>query len=267
METMNVGLIQCDVALGQPKLNIDRAIRLMEQSSADLWVLPELFHSGYTFTSRDELAALAEPIPGGPTCQALKSFAASCSCAIVAGIAECAGGQFYNSAALITGNGVEGVYRKVHLFDREKFWFSPGNLPYSVHTINRANIGMMICFDWLFPEAARTLALKGADILCHPSNLVLPFCQNAMITRCLENRVFAITANRIGSESRGGESLTFTGGSQIIDPRGAVLARAGRDAEESLVVAIDPELARDKGITRNNNALSDRRPGMYELGG
>ncbi|MFZ5515218.1 MAG: nitrilase-related carbon-nitrogen hydrolase [Candidatus Zhuqueibacterota bacterium] len=264
---MNIGLIQFDVTFGQPKLNIDRAIRLMEQSIADLWVLPELFHSGYSFTSRDELAALAEPIPDGQTCQALLAYAAKQSCAIVAGIAESAGGQFYNSAALITKDGVVGVYRKVHLFDREKFWFSPGDLPFSVHKINYVAIGMMICFDWLFPEAARTLALKGADVLCHPSNLVLPYCQSAMITRCLENRVFAITANRIGAESRGDGSLTFTGGSQIIDPRGQILFRAGRDTEESVVVSIDPELARDKSITRNNNALNDRRPDMYEMGG
>ncbi len=122
----------------------------------------------------------------------------------------------------------------------------------------------MICFDWIFPEAARTLTLKGADIICHPANLVLPYCQNAMVTRCLENRVFAITTNRIGSEKRNGSELTFTGASQITGCSGEILHRAQIDEEKACVIEIDAQLARNKNITENNNILTDRRLKMYE---
>jgi predicted amidohydrolase len=121
----------------------------------------------------------------------------------------------------------------------------------------------MICFDWIFPEAARSLALLGADLIAHPSNLVLPYCHAAMVTRALENGVFTATANRVGTESRAGRSLTFTGGSRIIDPRGRVLAEAGTATEETLVVDLDPAAARDKMITDHNHRLADRRPGLY----
>jgi len=128
-----------------------------------------------------------------------------------------------------------------------------------------AKVGLMICFDWIFPEACRSLALKGADIICHPSNLILPYCQTAMTTRAMENGLFTITANRIGSERRNGQELTFTGGSQIVDPRGRVLAQASRDQEEVVVVEIDPIQARDKNFTASNHLFRDRRVDLYEF--
>jgi predicted amidohydrolase len=121
----------------------------------------------------------------------------------------------------------------------------------------------MICFDWIFPEAARSLALQGADLIAHPSNLVLPYCHAAMATRALENGVFVATANRVGTEDRAGRSLTFTGGSRVIDPRGRVLAAAGTASEETIVVELDPAAARDKTITAHNDRLGDRRPELY----
>jgi predicted amidohydrolase len=122
---------------------------------------------------------------------------------------------------------------------------------------------MMVCFDWIFPESARTLALLGADIICHPSNLVLPYCPDAMVTRCIENRVFAITANRVGSESRNKETLTFIGRSQVVDPKGKILHRASDKDEEANVVEIDPATARNKSLNRFNDLLKDRREKLY----
>jgi predicted amidohydrolase len=122
---------------------------------------------------------------------------------------------------------------------------------------------MMICFDWFFPEAARSLALLGADVIAHPSNLVLPYCPDAMPTRCLENRLFAITANRVGSESRGKERLTYIGLSEVVDPKGKILYRASDKNEEGHVVEIDPTLARDKSLNRYNHLLKDRRDRFY----
>ena len=157
------------------------------------------------------------------------------------------------------------MYRKVQLFHNEKTIFEPGDRPPAVVEVGGVRLGMMICFDWIFPEVARTLALKGADILCHSTNLVLPFCQDAMVTRCIENRVFAATSNRVGTESRAGSELTFTGRSQVVAPRGEILTRAEVEGEGVFVVEIDPMLARDKAITSTNDVLGDRRPGLYEL--
>ena len=155
-------------------------------------------------------------------------------------------------------------YRKSHLFWYEKRFFSPGNTGFRVHDIGIARIGMMICFDWVFPEVCRVLALNGADIICHPSNLVLPHCPQAMITRCLENRVFAVTANRVGSESRtAGSPLKFIGKSQIVDPDGRVLCRASDNKVETMVIDINPKLARDKRITPKNDLFVDRRVDLF----
>ena len=121
----------------------------------------------------------------------------------------------------------------------------------------------MICFDWAFPESARILALKAADIICHPSNLVLPFCHDAMVTRCIENRVFAATANRVGEEQRGGKDrLRFNGQSQVVDPAGNILFRLQQEETER-VVAIKAGQARDKKITLHNDLLRDRVPSLY----
>ncbi len=122
----------------------------------------------------------------------------------------------------------------------------------------------MICFDWRFPESARTLALAGADVVAHPSNLVLPHCPQAMITRCLENRVFAVTADRVGTEERiPGSPLRFIGQSQVVDPDGNILIRASETDEEIQIVDIDIEKARNKSINAYNDLFKDRRNDIY----
>ncbi len=262
---MKVGFAQFDVRFGDKRSNLNAIAHLIHQSTADLWVLPELFNTGYLFTAREELERLAEPIPEGETVQFLIGLARELNAHIVAGIAERYEDAFYNSAVLVDRTGVLGLYRKIHLFDQEKFWFAPGDLPFQIWDIGLAKVGLMICFDWIFPEAARTLALKGAQVICHPSNLVLPYCQNAMVTRCLENRIFAVTANRIGTEQRAGKTLTFTGGSQITGTKGQILYRASNNREEAMVIEIDPQEAFEKWVTSNNQIFEDRRPEMYEL--
>ncbi|MBI2471715.1 MAG: acyltransferase, partial [Planctomycetes bacterium] len=227
--------------------------------NADLRVLPELFNSGYQFTSGEEALALSEKIPDGQTTQALIKLAKEKKLYIVTGLAERENERCYNSAVLVGPNGFIDCYRKLHLFYREKLWFEPGNAEPEVYDIGHAKVGIMICFDWFFPEVARCLSLKGADIICHPANLVLPYCPQAMITRCLENRVYAITANRVGIEERSGESLTFIGTSQVLGTKGEILYRATSDREESIVVEIDPVKARDKQVTAVNHIFEDRR--------
>ena len=121
----------------------------------------------------------------------------------------------------------------------------------------------MICFDWIFPEVARVLALQGADLICHPSNLVLQHCQKAMLTRSLENSVYSVTANRTGKEIRPRGELSFTGNSQIVGPKGNIMAQSNSQEDEVVVQEIDLAIARDKSITENNDLLGDRRPEFY----
>jgi len=182
---------------------------------------------------------------------------------IVAGLIERDGEKLYNAAVLVTPHGYKDKYRKMHLFNEEKLWFAPGDLGFAVHDLGICRIGIMICFDWLFPESMRILALKGADVICHPANLVLPFCQEAMVTRCLENRIYAITANRTGVETRAGKSFRYTGKSQITAPGAQVLFRGGAETEEIGMAELDIAVVRDKKINAYNDLFNDRRPGHY----
>lgn len=261
---MKIAAVQMNCRFDEPERNRRRALQLLERSQADLYVLPELFNSGYWFSSREEALAAAEPVPQGETCRVLIAAAQRLQCHLVAGLAEKAGDRLFNASVLIGPGGLIACYRKIHLFDEEKKWFDPGDTPLSVHDIGSAKVGLMICFDWMFPESMRSLALQGGQIICHSANLVMPYCQAAMVTRCLENGVFAITANRVGHDRRGGQSLHFTGQSQITDPRGRVMARASKLMEEVLVRDIDPSLADDKWLNPANHLLNDRRPALYK---
>jgi 5-aminopentanamidase len=262
---MRVGYYQNNPEFGKVNDNLDRITAALDAAEADLVVLPELCASGYQFLSAEEVRSLAEPVPVGPTTQRLIALAKRKEMAIVAGLPERAGTACFNSAIAVGPQGFIGCYRKTHLFFEETLFFTPGDTGFQVWDIGSAKVGVMICFDWYYPESARTLALKGADIICHPSNLVLPNCPDSMPVRCLENRVFAVTSNRTGSEARHGkERLTYIGSSEIVSPRGVILQRAPRDQEALCVLDIDPAEARDKSVTRYNDLLRDRRTSLYE---
>lgn len=250
---MRVGFFQMEPELLNVEANVDKALRILEKTDADLMVLPELFHSGYAFQTKAEVERTAESIPGYTT-EKLSEISADKNMVIVAGICEKASHTYYNSAAYISEKYIK-VYRKVHLFLDEKKFFSPGN-EFFVYD----SIGIMVCFDWLFPEAARTLMLKGARLIAHPSNLVLPYCPDAMLVRSLENRTFTVTCNRVGEE----RGLCFIGKSQITDPKGNLLYRAGTE-EEVAVRNINLEEADNKFITEKNNILQDRNPDAYTI--
>ena len=239
-------------------LNVKKILKTAGEEGVDLLVLPELVNSGYMFSSRDEAFARSEAIPNGSFSSTLREWSLE-GRAVVAGICEMKAGNLYNSAAVFADGEHLATYRKIQLFDRENEWFLPGNEEPPVVDYKGHKIGVMVCFDWAFPEAARILALKRADIILHPANLVLPYCQNAMITRSIENKVFTATANRVGTE----RGVVFSGMSQITSPKGDVLLRLG---EEKLKVAwadIDLSLARNKMITKRNDVMEDRRPSVY----
>ncbi len=260
---MRLGVFQFAPVYGDVAGNTRRILGALSGAEADLVVLPELPFTGYAFGSREELLRLAEEPEGSPAVEALAGACREGDMHVVAGFAERSGERVYNSALLVGPEGPEAAYRKLHLFDREKEWFDPGDAPPAVHEVRGARVGMMVCFDWVFPEVARTLALKGADVLCHPANLVLAYCQDVMLARCTENLVFAATANRTGGEERCGMSLSFSGRSQVAAPGGRLLFRAGPAGEVLRVVDVDPEEARDKMMTPRNHVLEDRRPELY----
>ena len=262
---LTVGTVQFAPRRYDVAANIAQVAALLNGVRADLLVLPELANSGYLYASPADLVPHAEPGDGsGPFLAALRDLAAAAGGVIVTGFAERAAAGLYNSAAAVSATGVIRVYRKTHLFLDEKSLFLPGDTGFSVFEHAGARVGMMICFDWYFPESARTLALRGAQIIAHPANLVLPHCQTAMTTRCLENRVFAVTTNRYGTETLpDGRGLTFTGASQVMDARGNRLCQAPVAGDAVLMAEIAPALADDKRVTQRNDLFADRRPEFY----
>jgi len=255
---MRIGFVQTSPVLGDVEQNLRRAEELIDTLDAGLIVLPELFTTGYDLENRASVEALAEPADG-PTSRRLTALARRRSTHLAYGFAERAGSAVYNAALLVGPDGPLGGYRKAHLFMREKELFDPGEHAPPVLRIGDVAVGLMICFDWAFPEVSRTLALGGAQILAHPSNLVMPWCQAAMLTRSIENRVFAVTANRIGREGK----LEFTGQSQVTSPRGELLLKAPAHGELAAAVEIDPTEALDKHINPLNDLFADRRPELY----
>ena len=237
---------------------------LLEGVRADLLVLPELANSGYWYRNPADLAPYAEPADGsGPFLRLLCTLARKVGGVIVSGFSESAASGLYNSAVAVDASGVLQVYRKTHLFADEKLLFCPGDTGFRSFVHRGVQIGLMICFDWYFPESMRTLALHGAQIVAHTANLVLPHCQTAMVTRCLENRVFGLTCNRYGEESLDGDTLRFTGASQLVDPLGKVISAAPVSGDCVAVCEIDPDPALNKRLGARNDLFADRRPEFY----
>ncbi len=262
---IKAGFLQFNPVFGKIKENLRTIETMLEKQDFDLMILPELCTTGYQFLSKKEAFSLSEP-PDGALGQMLLRLAKKNNAVLVAGFAEKEANKTYNSAMAVGPNGIFSVYRKAHLFFKEKQIFSPGNTAFvPVDTGFGYRLGIMICFDWMFPEAARSLALGGASIIAHPANLVLPWCQRAMFARSVENQVFIITANRFGTETRDTESpLTFTGGSQIMTPNGETAAKAG--PKESIAAICEINLAKAKPeLNPLNHIYRDRRGELYRL--
>lgn len=259
---MKLGFLQIRSKFGETKKNVRKAVSLLNKVSDATIVLPELFNTGYLFKNQSEVEKLSETVQGGYTVTEMKKIAKKRNLNLVFGMAQKYKRKCFNSSVFVSPKGKVEVYQKIHLFDREKLFFAPGKTVKVVNS-SEAKLGMMVCFDWIMPEFSRVLMLKGAQILVHPANLVLPWGQEAMKTRSIENRVFSVTANRIGQEKRGTLSLTFTGGSQIVSPDGEILVSAGDRSESLKVKEIDVSEADNKNVTSVNNVIEDRVPSLY----
>ncbi len=259
-----VGFCQYKPELFAIDRNLEKLERMLTGVEADLIVLPELAATGYVINTREELEMVAEDVKSSKTLEMFRELARKKETSYVVGFAEKDGERIYNSAFMINPNGEFYIYRKIHLFKWETKIFTPGESGFFVKPAkDDVRVGMMVCFDWIFPESARTLNIQGAEIICHPANLVLPWCQQAMITRSIENRIFTVTANRTGKEKNGDVEMAFTGQSQITNTTGEVLKRLNETEETVWVETIDPEKARDKWVTEYNHILKDRRKELY----
>jgi len=260
---MKGAIYQFNPLLGEVEKNIEKMVEAVEKTEADFMVFPELSTSGYLFLSMDEVRPFALA-PEDERLKPLYEVASRKDIMLVLGFPELAESGVYNSAIAILPDGKHFVYRKTHLFYKEKDAFHAGDTGFFTFEFRDVKFGMMICYDWFYPESARILAKKGAQVLLHVSNLVLPgLGQKGMVVRSLENRVFSFTANRIGTEEKSGISLRFTGMSQVVNPRGEVLKKASEDDEEIILAEFNPDEALDKQITELNHIFKDRRPEFY----
>jgi predicted amidohydrolase len=256
---MKIGYVQFAPVFADIEANMRHIESLLADNlDADLLVLPELSSTGYRFESRDEALALSQP-DDGEFVQFLVEQCEKHDLHLVAGFNEREGDLLFNSSVLTGPDGVIGKYRKLHLFIDEKDIFEPGNLGLPVFDTGHCQVGMLVCFDWVFPEAWRMLALAGAQVVCQPSNLVLPYAQQAVPVHAMVNRVYAVMCNRTGAE----KDLEFTGQSIISDTHGKVLSRAPEDGETTSIVEIDVSEADDKHITPRNDVFGDRRTDVY----
>jgi predicted amidohydrolase len=268
--TIRVAAVQMEPKLGRLEENLDRILAGLDQAAtvgAKLAVFPECALSGYGFASREEGLAHAVAIDGREVGK-VAELAARTACGCVFGLLEREGPRFFNACVLVGPHGVIGVYRKVHLpFLGVDMFVEPGDRAFAVHEFEGLRIGMHICYDGSFPETARVLTLLGADLLVLPTNWPTHSecaAEHMIATRAMENTVYVMAVNRVGLES----GFRFIGASSIADPSGNVLARAGAEAEQTLLADIDPVRARTKHLVRvlgrhEINRIADRRPGFY----
>ncbi len=253
--------IQFSPVLGNVEQNISIIKKLMTQVNSDvsLVVLPELASTGYNFGSRDEAMLCAEQVSRSEYLSFLLSEASKRNCFIVSGFNERDKDELFNSSVLMSPSGLVGIYRKLHLFRNEKTIFSQGNIGLPVFQTEIGRIGMLVCFDWMFPEVWRVLSMKKCQVVCHPANLVLPYCQSVVPSYALLNRYFILTCNRIGIEGE----FQFTGKSVICSPDGKVLKLGHGNLTQVLEAELDLSLTGNYQITPENHLINDRRTDVY----
>jgi predicted amidohydrolase len=261
-----------DCALGDTRANrrkIIEQIQTAAEQDAKLAIFPECALTGYCFDSLEEAVPFAESLDG-PSAQAIAEACRETGAHAAVGFIEACEDKFYNAVMLVGPDGVVGGYRKVHLpfigIDR---FVTPGDRQFQVFELPFGKVGVNVCYDISFPEAARVLKLLGAELIVLLTNWPPGAWRSpefVVNTRALENHVFYAAVDRVGAE-RGWQ---FIGRSKVVDCNGDTLAEASADAEELLVVALELPEANNNHIVNVAGAyeldrLADRRPEMYEL--
>jgi N-carbamoylputrescine amidase len=282
-QSFRVGLVQMAMS-SDPQANLDKAADRVEEAAragAQVVCLPELFRTRY-FCQREDAALfdLAEPVPG-PSTERLSAVARELGLAVVAPVFERrAPGVYHNSAAILDGGELKGLYRKMHVPDDpafyEKYYFAPGDLGFRAFDVRAGRIGALICWDQWYPEGARLTALQGASVLFYPTAIgwhpqqraqhgaaQLDAWRTVQRGHAIANGVYVAAVNRVGHEAGapGQAGLDFWGTSFLCDPFGVVVAEASTDREEILVGTID--LGRIEQVRRDWPFLRDRRIDAY----
>ena len=278
VSAVRVAVVQFDPQVGiqHSQANLEHSLELAREAAingANLIVLPELANTGYLFGTRQEAFLHAELIPEGPSMQAWLDFARKHQVYLAAGLAERDGVQLLDSAVLVGPGGFIGKYRKAHLWNREKLWFTPGNLGFPVFDTPIGRIGLLICWDIWFPEVPRLLSLQGADIICSLNNWIWtppPLFDDSgkcmasylTMTAAHANNVFIAAANRIGEE----QGERYLGCSLITGTNGWPIGKVASADEQTILYAdIDLTSARSAPIWNSLNDLHrDRRVDVYE---
>lgn len=263
---------QFDCKLGNPAANLATIIRLLNEAAdrgANLIALPEMALAGYGFQDRDQARPFAQSIPGPATdevavvCKKRNIYA-------VFGLIESAGDQLFNAAALVGPHGLIGRYRKVHMPCVGADWFlDKGDRPFEVFDLEGLKLGINICFDSSFPEAIRSLAILGADVVILPTNWgEMAFRMSTLVSRvrALENHIYFIACNRTGDET----GYHYIGQSSITSYTGDFLAFADTDQETIITSPIDPIAARNKKVVicageYELDRINWRRPEFYRV--
>jgi predicted amidohydrolase len=266
---MKVAAVQMDVTILERQRNLEKILAGLESAAragAGIVVFPECALTGYCFAGKEEADPVAEPVPG-PSSEKLWAAAKSLDCTAVVGLLERDGDRIYNAAAVVTPQGIAGIYRKLHLpylgIDR---WVAPGDKPFPVFETLHGKIGINICFDCSFPEAGRVLKLKGAQLLAISTNWPIgsDSWQHTPKVRATENHFHVVVADRVGEE----RGFRFSGHSQIVDFTGKVLAEAGETEETILFADLDLVGADRNRVVRvpgqwEFDRIAARRPEMY----
>lgn len=294
LKMVKVEIIQFAPKFKDIQSNFDYIITKVISSNADVVIFPEMAVSGYFFTEGEELkkySLSSEYFLEGE----LQNISSNLNKVIIFGFPEIEKvndlENIFNSAIIISPNRNETtIYRKAHLFYKENFVFDKPNRDNIFKFSNKEKfklyservnesrslfqpinisqfdlrIGLLICYDWRFPEFAKEYALNGADLIVYPSNLVTKVWENSFPARALDNRVYVAVANRIGSEQnnsnqQNNETLEFTGKSSFYDFNGNTLLKLSSDDEDSGLVEIEQNLSRNKDINSINNIFRDFR--------
>ena len=267
---MLAAVAQIEPRLGEIARNLEAIVARMEEAreqGAELIVLPECAVTGYVFETPDEAVASAQEVPGAAV-EVLEQACARLDLHAVCGALARVGDELRNRSLLIGPGGLLATYDKTHLphlgVDR---FVTAGTDPLTPVDTPIGRIGLLICYDLRFPEATRSLALRGADLIAHPTNWPVEARANAEFitrTRAHENLVYLLTANRVGVE----RSAEFCGWSQIVAPSGDRIAEADATTETLLLAEVDIELARAKSIVPKSgeyemHLFDHRRPELY----
>lgn len=257
VRTMRVAVGQMDVKLGDKEANIAKAEEFVSrgvEEKAELICLPELFTTGF---AKENLAELAEEIPGKTT-KKLANLAAKNSIHIAGSILEKSGEKIYNAGVLVSPEGIVGKHRKTHLFLEEAARLAAGT-EYVTTDTRLGKIGLLVCYDAIFPEAVRAVSLHDCDVVLLPANWMNPFLDQwrlATSARALDNQVWLVAANRVGSD----ETYTYFGRSRIVNPYGQTVLECG-EGEEVGVAEVD--FGKSTEFRKIVNFLADRKPKTY----